>query len=60
MEVVKLLLAHPGVDINKADVVRGRGRVGRESVQGGQAGVHTTMMRRRVAHLTLTDDALVV
>jgi hypothetical protein len=30
MEVVKLLLAHPGVDINKANEVRGRGGVGRE------------------------------
>jgi hypothetical protein len=30
MEVVKLLLAHPGVDINKADKVRGRGGAGRE------------------------------
>jgi hypothetical protein len=30
MEVVKLLLAHPDVDINKADTVRGRGGVGRE------------------------------
>jgi hypothetical protein len=29
MEVVKLLLAHPGVDINKT-TVRGRGGVGRE------------------------------
>jgi hypothetical protein len=29
-EVVKLLLAHPGVDINKADKVRGRGGAGRE------------------------------
>jgi hypothetical protein len=35
MEVVKLLLAHPGVDINKADRVRGRGGAGRERVQGG-------------------------
>jgi hypothetical protein len=34
-EVVKLLLAHPGVDINKANKVRGRGGVGRERVQGG-------------------------
>ena len=25
VEVVKLLLAHPGVDINKAENVRGRG-----------------------------------
>jgi ankyrin repeat protein len=30
MEGVKLLLAHPGVDINKADTVRGRGGAGRE------------------------------
>jgi hypothetical protein len=30
MEVMKLLLAHPGVDINKADKVRGRGGAGRE------------------------------
>jgi hypothetical protein len=29
-KVVKLLLAHPGVDINKADEVRGRGGAGRE------------------------------
>ena len=29
-EVVKLLLAHPGVDINKTEEVRGRGGVGRE------------------------------
>jgi hypothetical protein len=29
-EVVKLLLAHPGVDINKTGWVRGRGGVGRE------------------------------
>jgi hypothetical protein len=43
MEVVKLLLAHPGVDINKADnEVRGRGGAGRERVQGGQRSwVHT-------------------
>jgi ankyrin repeat protein len=42
MEVVKLLLAHPGVDINKATEVRGRGGVGRERVQGGQRSwVHT-------------------
>ena len=34
-EVVKLLLAHPGVDINKTTEVRGRGGVGRERVQGG-------------------------
>jgi hypothetical protein len=29
-EVVKLLLAHPGVDINKMGWVRGRGGAGRE------------------------------
>jgi ankyrin repeat protein len=41
-EVVKLLLAHPGVDINKTTKVRGRGGVGRERVQGGQRSwVHT-------------------
>jgi hypothetical protein len=34
-EVVKLLLAHPGVDINTASEVRERGGVGRERVQGG-------------------------
>jgi ankyrin repeat protein len=48
MEVVKLLLARPNVDINKANTVRGRGGAGRERVQ---AGVHTTVMRRRVAPL---------
>jgi hypothetical protein len=38
--VVKLLLAHPGVDINKADKVRERGGAGREreSREGRQAG----------------------
>ena len=30
MEVVNLLLAHPGVDINKANKVRERGGAGRE------------------------------
>jgi hypothetical protein len=51
-EVVKLLLAHPGVDINKATKVRGRGGAGRERGQGGQAGVHTTVLRlRRALHL---------
>ena len=38
MEVVKLLLAHPGVDINKADMVRGRGGAGRE--RGCREGRH--------------------
>jgi ankyrin repeat protein len=42
MEVVKLLLAHPGVDINKAAEVRGRGGAVRERVQEGQISwVHT-------------------
>jgi ankyrin repeat protein len=36
MEVVKLLLAHVDVDINKANNVRGRGGAGRERVHGGQ------------------------
>jgi hypothetical protein len=58
-EVVKLLLAHPGVDINKADKVRGRGGAGRERVQGRQRTGCTLGMRWRAAHLTLTDDALV-
>ena len=35
MEVVKLLLARPNVDINTANTVRGRGGAGRERVQGG-------------------------
>jgi hypothetical protein len=41
-EVVKLLLAHPRVDINKTAEVQGRGGAGRERVQGGQRSwVHT-------------------
>jgi ankyrin repeat protein len=34
MEVVKLLLAHPGVDINKTNKVRGRGGAGRAEKLG--------------------------
>jgi hypothetical protein len=36
MEVVKLLLAHPGVDINNANMVRGRG--GADSERGCREG----------------------
>ena len=55
MEVVKLLLAHPDVDINKTNKVRGRGGAGRAEKLGAHYG-----LRRRAAHLTLiTDDALV-
>ena len=51
MEVVKLLLARSDIAVNYVKKVRGRGWL-RERGQGRQAGVHTTMLRRRVAHLT--------
>jgi ankyrin repeat protein len=40
MEVVKLLLAHPGVDINTANKVRGRGGAGREDAARAGWGTH--------------------
>jgi hypothetical protein len=52
-EVVKLLLAHADVKINQADEVRGRREAGKERGQEWQAGVHTMVLRRRAAHLTL-------
>jgi hypothetical protein len=51
-KVVKLLLAHADVKINQADEVRGRRVAGKERGQGGQAGVHTMVLRRRPAHFT--------
>jgi ankyrin repeat protein len=54
VEAVKLLLARSDVAVNHANQVRGRGGAGRERGQGGWAGVHTTMLRRRVAHLTVS------
>ena len=50
--VVELLLAHADVKVNQATKVRRRGRAGGERGQEWQAGVHTTMLRRRAAHLT--------
>ena len=49
---VELLLAHADVKVNQAAKVRRRGKVVGERGQGGQAGLHTTMLRRRTAHLT--------
>jgi hypothetical protein len=51
MEVVKLLLARSDVAVNLANQVRGSGVAGRERGQVGRAGLHTTVLRRRVAHL---------
>jgi hypothetical protein len=49
---VELLLAHADVAVNQATKVRGRRRASGERGQEWQAGVHTTMLRRRAAHLT--------
>ena len=54
VEAVRVLLARSDIAVNQADEVRGRGGAGRERGQGGWAGVHTTVLRRRVAHLTVS------
>jgi ankyrin repeat protein len=50
MEVVKLLLARSDIAVNQA--TRCEEGAGRARGQGGRAGVHTTVLRRRAAHLT--------